>query len=85
MVGAQGDITKMYYMVRIEERESLMQIFMWKFLDEEKVRYFKMERLVMGNAPSAGLSGTALSETAKLEDYPVRYPHAQCTQSSDQG
>ena len=56
---------------------------MWKFLDEEKVRYFKMERLVMGNMPSAGLSGTALSETAKLDDYPVRYPHAHKALTED--
>ena len=83
LVGAQGDIAKMYYMVRINDRESWMQIFMWKFLDEEKVRYFKMERLVMGNMPSAGLSGTALSETAKLDDYPVRYPHAHKALTED--
>ena len=29
LVAAQGDITKMYYMVRIKEKESWMQIFMW--------------------------------------------------------
>ena len=35
MVAAQGDITKMYYMVRITEKESWMQIFMWKFMGDD--------------------------------------------------
>ena len=76
LVGAQGDITKMYYMVRIKEKESWMQIFMWKFVGETVVRYFKMERLVMGNKPSASLSGVSLAETARLHDFPTRYPAA---------
>ena len=83
MVAAQGDITKMYYMVRIKEEESWMQLFMWKFADEENLRYFKMERLVMGNKPSASLSGVALSETAKLEDFPKRYPAAHKALTTD--
>ena len=29
LVGAQGDITKMYYMVRIEPEEEMMQLFVW--------------------------------------------------------
>ena len=76
VVAAQGDITKMYYMVRITEKESWMQIFMWRFVGESRIRYFKMERLVMGNKPSASLSGVALAETAKLEDFPTRFPSA---------
>ena len=76
IVGGQGDVTKMYYMVRIDENESWKQIWMWKFSGEEHVRLFKMVRLVMGNVASAGLSGVALCETAKLEDYPIRYPSA---------
>ena len=76
LIAAQGDITKMYYMVRITEKETWMQIFMWKFEGEEEIRYFKMERLVMGNKPSASLSGVALSETALLEDFAKRYPAA---------
>ena len=76
VTAAQGEITKMYYMVRIQERESWMQIYMWKFQGEDSVRYFKMERLVMGNKPSASLSGVALAETAKLENFPVQYPAA---------
>ena len=82
-VAAQGDITKMYYMVRIKETESWMQLFMWRFAGEEKLRYFKMERLVMGNKPSASLSGVALSETAKLEDFPKRFPAAHKALTTD--
>ena len=76
LVAAQGDITKMYYMVRITEKESWMQIFMWRFEGEENIRYFKMERLVMGNKPSASLSGVALSETAHLNNFANEYPAA---------
>lgn len=83
LVGAQGDITKMYYMVRILEAESWMQLFMWKFHGEGQVRYFKMQRLVMGNKPSASLSGVALSETAKLMDFPIKYPAAYKALTSD--
>ena len=49
---------------------------MWKFQGEDSIRYFKMERLVMGNKPSASLSGVALAETARLEDFPNKYPAA---------
>ena len=83
LVAAQGDITKMYYMVRIMEEESWMQLFMWKFHGEEKLRYFKMERLVMGNKPSASLSGVALAETANLEDFSKRFPAAHKALTSD--
>ena len=82
-VAAQGDITKMYYMVRITEKESWMQIFMWKFLGEQDVRYFKMERLVMGNKPSASLSGVALGETARLGEYQTKFPAAFKALTSD--
>lgn len=83
LVAAQGDITKMYYMVRITNKESWMQIFMWRFVGETRIRYFKMERLVMGNKPSASLSGVALAETAKLDDFPVRFPSAFKALTSD--
>ena len=53
-----------------------MQMFMWRFMGEDYVRYFRMERLVMGNKPSAALSGVALAETAKLRNYADCYPSA---------
>ena len=48
-VAAQGDIHKMYYMVRVTEEESMMQLFIWKFSGEDNLRTFRMKRLVMGN------------------------------------
>ena len=53
-----------------------MQIFMWQFQGEDSIRYFKMNRLVMGNKPSASLSGVALSETARLDNVHTDYPAA---------
>ena len=76
VVGAQGDIKKMYYMVRIEKEEQMMQLFMWRFEGEERTRTFCMTRLVMGNKPSSNFSQIAVKETTELEDYPVRYPLA---------
>ena len=76
LVAGQGDVTKMYYMVRIAENETWKQIWMWRFAGEDHIRLFKMVRLVMGNISSPGLSGVALRETARLEDYPIKYPSA---------
>ena len=46
-VGAQGDIAKMYYMIRVTIEEDMMQLFVWKFGGEERIRTFCMTRLVM--------------------------------------
>ena len=35
-----------------------------------------MSRLVMGNIPSTNISVVAVKETAKMKDYPIRYPVA---------
>ena len=48
---AQGDVTKMFYMIRIPKSEQMMQLFLWKFPGEEKIRAFCMNHLVMGNRP----------------------------------
>ena len=37
----------------------------------------------MGNKPSASLSGVALAETAKLDDFPAKYPSAFKALTSD--
>ena len=76
LVGAQGDIAKMYYMIRVTIEEQMMQLFVWKFAGEEQIRTFSMTRLVMGNKPSANLSIIAVRKTAELEDYPEKYPVA---------
>ena len=75
-VGASGDIKKMFYMVRMKTEDSFMQLFIWRWKGEEKIRSYSMVRLVMGNKPSVPISGVAMSETAKLEDFEQRYPIA---------
>ena len=76
LVGAQGDISKMYYMIRVTVEEQMMQLFVWKFDGEEKIRTFSMTRLVMGNKPSANLSIIAVRKTAELENFSEQYPIA---------
>ena len=73
-VAAAGDIRKMYYNVRITKEEEYMQLFIWRFEGEEKIRTFAMTRLVMGNKPSANISQIALKETANLEGNDLKYP-----------
>ena len=75
-VGGQGDIKKMYYMIRILLEEQMMQLFLWQFPGDSTVRVFCMTRLVMGNKPSGSLSLVALKETAGLRDNSERYPAA---------
>ena len=57
-VGAQGDVAKMFYMVRITLEEQFCQLFLWQFPDDDRVRTFCMTRLVMGNIGSTNLSTT---------------------------
>ena len=54
----------------------MMQLFVWKFDGEEKIRTFSMTRLVMGNKPSANLSIIAVRKTAELENFSEQYPIA---------
>ena len=75
-VAAAGDIKKMFYCVRVAKEDEFMQIFIWRWKGEEKLRYFAMTRLVMGTCPSTSISGVAVNETANLEDYNERYPAA---------
>ena len=77
VVAAQGDITKMFYTVRIIEEDSWKQVSMWKFAGEDNIRLFHMVRLVMGNLFSPTLSGVCLQKTvdigSNIEDYPEAY------------
>ena len=77
LVAAQGDVRKMYYAIRVEEVERMMQLWVWKFANEDKVRVFSMTRLVMGNKPSANVSQIALKETAHLNDNDMKFPDAK--------
>ena len=54
----------------------MMQLFVWQFADEEKIRIFSMTRLVMGNKPSTNLSIISVRKTAELGDFPQQYPIA---------
>ena len=36
-VGAQGDVAKMFYMVRITLEEQFCQLFLWQFLEDAQV------------------------------------------------
>ena len=76
VVAAAGDIKKMYYMVRVTLEDVYMQLFVWCWKGEEKIRTFAMTRLVMGNKPSGPIACVAVNETAKLYNYEVEYPAA---------
>ena len=76
IVGAQGDISKMFYQVRVSKDEEMMQLFIWKFHGEDKVRTFAMTRLIMGNKPSTNISIVAVQQTTKLFDFEERLPEA---------
>ena len=75
-MGAQGDISKMFYMVRVTKEEEMMQLFVWKFKGEDKLRTFCMTRLVMGNKPSTNISIVAVQQSTELEDFPTSEPEA---------
>ena len=60
-----------------------MQLFLWKFPDDDKIRTFCMTRLVMGNKPSGALSMVAMRETAELGDNAIKYPAAYETITRD--
>ena len=75
-VGAQGDVTKMFYMVWITKEEQFCQLFLWQFLEDSQVRTLCMTRLVMGNIGSTNLSIVAMKKTADLGDNRTKYPVA---------
>ena len=83
VVAAQGDIRKMFYMIRVAKEEEMMQLWIWKFQGEDKIRTFAMTRLVMGNKPSTNISVVAVRETAELFDFKQRYPEAHATLVKD--
>ena len=75
-VAAAGDIKKMYYNVRVEKVEEMMQLWLWQFAGDTEVKIFSMRSLVMGNKPSANVSQIALKETAKMDDNEKQFPDA---------
>ena len=53
-----------------------MQLFVWKFKVEDKLRTFCMTSLVMGNKPSTNISIVAVQQSTELKDFPTREPEA---------
>ena len=53
VVGGQGDISKMFYMVRINKEDEMMQLFIWQFKGEDRFKTLAMTRFVIGNKPSS--------------------------------
>ena len=74
---AAGDISKMFYCVRVSLADQMCQLWCHKFAHSNEVETYCMTRLVMGNRPSTSISGVAMKETARLEDYFTRYPVAR--------
>ena len=56
IAAAQGDIRKMFYMIRVSKQEEIMQLWIWKFKGEEKIITFAMTLLVMGNRPISNIT-----------------------------
>ena len=80
---AQGDITKQYYMLRLEPEEEMMQLWLWKFAEDDQVKTFCMTRLVMGLKPSTNLAVIAMKETAKLGNFQAEKPDAHRALAKD--
>ena len=55
----------------------MCQLWCHQFAGSNEVETFRMTRLVMGNKPSTSISGVAVKETTKLEDYMLRFPVAR--------
>ena len=55
----------------------MMQIYIWKFTGEKDILVFAMQRLVLGNKPSAYCSQIAIEETAYLWNNNNEYPDAK--------
>ena len=66
----------MFYQVRVAKEDEMMQLFVWKFKGEDKLRTFCMTRLVMGNKPSTNISIVAVQQSTKLEDFETSLPKA---------
>ena len=73
----------MFYQVRVSKKEEMMQLFVWKFKGENKLRTFCMTRLVMGNKPSTNISIVAVQQCTKLHDFESRLPEACSTLLND--
>ena len=73
---AQGDVPKMFYMVKVEKADQMMQLFIWKFKNSSKLRTSCMTGLVMGNKPSTNISIVAMRLNTSRGENKVQYPIA---------
>ena len=80
---AQGDISKQYYMIRLEPEEEMMQLWLWQFEGTDQVKTHCMTRLVMGLIPSTNIAVIAMKETSKLGNFKVDKPDAHQALSKD--
>ena len=53
-----------------------MQLFIWQFKGEDRLKTFAMTRLVMGNKPSSNILIVTVKEVAQLEDSRLKFPVA---------
>ena len=75
-MGAQGDISKMFYMVRVTKEEEMMQLFVWKFKGDDKLRTFCVTRLLVRNKPTTNISIVADQQSNELKDFQESEPEA---------
>ena len=66
----------MFYKVRINKEDKMMQLFIWQFKGEDRLKTFAMTRLVMGNKPSSNILIVTVKEVAQLEDSRLKFPVA---------
>ena len=67
----------MFYCICVALEDQMCQLWIHQFLGSDQVETFCMTRLVMGNKPSTNISGVAVKETTKLEDFLTRFPIAR--------
>ena len=76
-VAAAGDIKKMFYCVRVNIEDQMCQLWCHQFENSSEIETFCMTRLVMGNRPSTSISGVAVKETTKLDNFATQFPAAR--------
>ena len=55
LVAAQGDIKKHYYNVRVTKEEEFIQLYIWKFKGEDKIRTLHKQAVQRG--PKSSVPG----------------------------
>lgn len=68
-----GDIEKMYKMIKLDKEQQHLQMILWREKSKEKIKVYKITRVMFGLAPSPYLAIRTLKELAKLieKTYPI--------------